>query len=147
MAWDRLDASDIPEMFKLMQGIMLALTCMSIAAEIFQRIAAAWGWTEVDNTTSTLQSLNVEIAQEIKSQGNEIMGTLHDPFEAMAEAINTGLYHTFYNIELTKRAEKQKQRGDSHSNGATEDIEAEARIIKLRDADYAKRLWWPKKHR
>ena len=121
MAWDKLDASDILEMFKLMQCIMLPLTGISSAAEFFQRIAANWGWTEADKITSTLQSLYLEIAQKIKSQGNEIMGTLHDPFEAMAKAMNTGLQHTLYTLELTKRAKKQNQRGDSHSNDATED--------------------------
>ncbi len=136
MAWGKLDASDISEIYKLMQGITLPLTGMSSVVDIFQRIAAKWGLAEADNA----QSSENQVAQEIRSDWNEIMKSLHDPFEAMTEAMDAGLQHTLYTLELAEPPKKQKKKGDGESDESSQDIEAEAGMMEPGTASYAKYL-------
>lgn len=70
MAWGKLDATDLSELFRLMQDILLPLTGMSSVADIFERIAEKWGWTESDIVPSPAKK---EIAQERRTRWNEIM--------------------------------------------------------------------------
>lgn len=140
VAWGKLCASDISEMLQLMQGIILPLTGMSSAADIFQRLATRWGWTEDDDSVSALDPAEKVTAQEIKNQWNGIMKTLHDPFEAMTEAMNAGLQHTLYTLELAKPPKKQKEKPGSTPDNDSNDVEAEAGVIKPGDAGYAKYL-------
>lgn len=139
MAWGKLDASDISEMYKLMQGITLPLTGMSSVVDIFQRIAEKWGWTEADNATS-IQSSKHQVAQEIRSHWNEIMNSLHYPFKAMTEAMDAGLQHTLYTLELAEPPKKQKKKGDGENHESSHDVEAEAGMVEPGNASYTKHL-------
>ena len=136
MAWGKFNASDISELFKLLQGLMLPLTGMSSAADIFKRMAAKFGWTEVDKG-SHAEKLNT-FGLEVKGRWNEIMMTLHEPFKEMTDAMDAGLQHTLYVLELEKRPRK---RGKSHKTGrAHDDVEAEAGIIRPGDEGYGQVL-------
>lgn len=137
MAWGKLDAGDISEMLKAMQGILIPLTGMSSAADIFGRIAEKWGWTEED---ATIEPSKKEEAQEHKSQWNEIMKSLHDPFEAVTNKMNAGLQHTLYTLELAKPPKTQKEKGGRNSKKSIEDVEAEAGIVEPGDPGYGKYL-------
>ena len=133
MAWGKLDADDISELMKLMQGILLPLNGMSSAADIFQRIVEEWALSDAEATSSVGQSSKREIAQEITTQWNEIMMTLHDPFEEMTEAMTAGLQHTLYALQLSKLPNEQMMK-----NQAPPDIEAAAGIVKPGDAGYSR---------
>lgn len=138
MGWGKLDASDIAELFKLMQGIMLPLTGMGSAADIFQRAAIRLHWTDVDNADSHLQESEKVFAQETKREWNEIMKTLHDPFQAMTEAMVAGLEHTLFTLELAKPPRKSKHK--KASSPASVDIEAKAGLFKPGDRGYAEHM-------
>ena len=141
VAWGKFEASDISEMLRKLQDILIPLTGMSSAADIFQRIAEKWGWTEPEpSSPSTLDSSKKVVAQDRKTQWNEIMKSLHDPFEAMTEAMNAGLQHTLYTLELAKPPKKQRIKDTRSSQEKNDDIEAEAGIIKPGDSGYAKHL-------
>ena len=131
MAWGKLDASDIDELLKLFQEIMLPVTGMSSAADIFQRIAERRGWTQRE-TASSLEN------EKRKSQWNEIMQTLHDPFRTVTENMHDGLEHALYTLELAKPPPKKKaSKKGSGDDAASKDLEAGAGLIKPGDPEYA----------
>ena len=131
MAWGKLDAADIDELLKLFQGIILPMTGMSSAANIFQGIAEKRGWTQRETASSP------EI-EKGKDQWNEIMRTLHDPFQTVTESMHDGLQHALYTLELAKLPKEQKPGKKSSGNDAvSEDVEANAGVMKPGDPEYA----------
>ena len=141
MAFGKLDASDVSEMFKLLQGIFLPLTGLSSAADIFERIAEKWGSNESELPLAGLQRSRISVAQELNSQWDEILKTLHDPFEAMTEAMDAGLQHSLYALELAEPPKKEKMKGKRSSKEIPEDVEADdAGILKPGDVGYARHL-------
>ena len=131
MAWGKLDASDIDKLLKLFQGIILPMTGMSSAADIFQRIAEKRGWAQGESASSAEND-------KAKSQWNEIMQTLHDPFQAITETMHGGLQHALYTLELAKMPRKEKVSKNISSDGAASmDVEADAGVMKPGDPEYA----------
>ena len=131
VAWGKLDASDLDELLSLLQEILLPMTGMSSVADIFQRLAERLGWTQRE---TALSSEN----EKGKSQWNEIMRSLHEPFQTVTEAMHDGLQHALYTLELAKPPKKQKASKTSSSNDATPtDVEANAGILRPGDPKYA----------
>lgn len=131
MAWGKLDASDIDELLKLFQAIILPMIGMSSTADIFQRIAEKRGWTRQETASSPDND-------DRKDQWNEIMRTLHDPFQTVTETMHDGLQHALYTLELAKFPKKQKASKKSSGNdAASKDVEADAGIMKPGDPEYA----------
>ena len=139
-AWGKLDASDIDEMFNLFQQILFPLTGMSSAADVFQRVAERWGWTETKGNALHRSLSAKEHADEARLQWNDIMRSLHDPFQAMMEAMVEGLQHSLYALELVKMPKKPKT--DERINGShgLNDIEADAGVVKPGDPRYSVHL-------
>ncbi len=50
IAWGKLRATDIDELFLLFRGIMVPLVGMSTITDIFERIAERRGWVQVPNS-------------------------------------------------------------------------------------------------
>ena len=136
MAFDKLDSADINELFKQFQGLLLPLTGMSSAADIFQRIAEKWGWAEPASTPSKEKSAEREISERAKSHWNEIMKTLHEPLEAMTEVMHDGLQHTLLTLELVSVPKPKKKQNTISGNGSQGDVEAEAGVVKPGDRGY-----------
>lgn len=131
MAWGKLDASDLDELFKLFQAVILPMTGMSCAADIFQRIAERRGWAQQETASSPEND-------KPKAQWNEIMRTLHDPFQTLTEAMHDGLQHTLYTLELAKSPKKPKaSKKGSGNDVASKDVEADAGMMKPGDPEYA----------
>ena len=131
VAWGKLDACDLDELLRLFQEILLPMTGLSSIADIFQRLAERLGWTERE---TGLSSEN----EKGKSQLNEIMRTLHEPFQMVTEAMHDGLQHALYTLELAKRPKKQEASKTSSDNDATsKDVEANAGILRPGDPKYA----------
>lgn len=131
MAWGKLDASDIDELLKLFQGIILPMIGMSSAAEIFQRIAEKRGWAQRETASSPEDD-------KAKDQWNEIMRTLHDPFQAITEDMHGGLQHALYTLELAKVPRKEEViKKSSSDSGVSKDVEADAGVMKPGDSEYA----------
>ena len=137
VAFDKLNGSDIDELFKQFQGLLLPLTGMSSAADIFKRIAEKWGWIEPASTLSNVESPEKESSDRAKSQWNEIMITLHEPLEALTEVMHDGLEHTLLTLELVKAPKSKERKNASNSNGSQRDVEAEAGVVKPGERGYA----------
>ncbi len=137
MTFDKLNNADIDELFKQFQGLLLPLTGMSSAADIFQRIAEKWGWAEPASTLSNEKSAEKESSDRAKSHWNEIMKTLHEPLEAMTGVMNDGLQHTLLTLELVKAPKSKERKEAANSNGSQRDVEAEAGVVKPGDRGYA----------
>ena len=130
MAWGKLDASDIDDLLKLFQGIVFPVTGMSSATDIFQRLAEKRGWTRQE-TASAPEN------EKSKNKWNEIMQTLHDPFQSMTDTMIDGLQHALYTLELVKPPKKQKSTKESSGDdAATNDLEAEAGVMKPGDPEF-----------
>ena len=131
IAWGKLDASDIDELFKLFQGMMLPMTGMSSAADIFQRIAERGGWMERETASSPEN-------EKGRNQWNEIMRTLHDPFQTVTEAMHDGLQHALYTLELAKPPRNQKvSKGVRGHDAASKDVEADGGVMRPGEPGYA----------
>ena len=132
VAWGKLNASEIEELFKLFQDVMLPLLGMSSASDIFQRIADKWGWMEPRKDKSALSFSKEDHSQEAIAQWNAIMKTLHDPFQTMIENMHDGLQHALYTLEFAKTPKgKRKDKTET-----SKDVEADAGIVKPGDAGY-----------
>jgi hypothetical protein len=87
MAWGKLDAKDIDEIFALFRSILIPLIGMSTITDIFERIAERRGWIRVPNSkfdrAESWEACGLEAKEEEKRTWNEIMKTLHKPFEVV----------------------------------------------------------------
>ncbi|KAL6721682.1 hypothetical protein ACLMJK_000786 [Lecanora helva] len=140
VAFGKLNASDISELFKHIQDIFLPLTGMSSAADIFERIADKWGQAELDTSPLGIQRSRESVVFELNDQWNEIIRTLHDPFETMTEAMQAGLQHSLYALELAKPPKKQAMNNQRTSKVFSDDVEGGAVGIKPGDPGYSKYL-------
>ena len=137
MAFGKLNGSDIDELFKLLQGLILPLTGMGSVADIFERIAKRWGWAESEESIAAKAPSEKERSDEAKAEWNEIMKTLHEPFEAITEAMHDGLQHALYTLELAKATKKSNEKNANSKDESPRDVEADAGIIKPGDSGYA----------
>jgi hypothetical protein len=91
IAWGKLDAKDIDEIFTLFRGILIPLIGMSTIVDIFERIAERRGWIKVSNTkydqAESWEACGEQAKEEEKRIWNEIMKTLHKPFEVVSELL------------------------------------------------------------
>ena len=112
LAYGKLDASDLSDLAQLLRMIMIPVLGMSSVADIFDRVAARRGWRETSRgTTEEKEALNQTKDRE-KSNWSEIMKSLHNPFETLTVAMNDGLLHGLYVLELGKPPKSKLSRGD-----------------------------------
>ena len=128
LAWGKLDASDIDELSTLLRGMITPMTGMSSAADIFQRIADQKGWMQRETASSPEN-------EQGKRQWNEIMRTLHNPFQTVTEAMHDGLQHALYTLELAKPPRNQKV--GKGINATSEDVEADSGVMGPGEPGYA----------
>ncbi len=135
MAFGNLSADDIDEMFKLFRTIFLSVIGMSSVADIFERVAERRGWTSEHGQE---RESDEERKKLEKKQWNEIMKTLHNPFEVMTEALTGGLQHVLYTLELAKPSKKEEKKGNlKDTDPRGKDIEAHGDIVEPGHARYA----------
>jgi hypothetical protein len=86
-AWGKLDAKDIDEIFTLFRAILVPLIGMSTITDIFERIAERRGWVKVPDSkfdrAESWEACGKEAKEKEKKTWNEIMKTLHEPFEVV----------------------------------------------------------------
>ena len=138
MAYGNLRADDIDEMFKLFRKIILPLTGMSSVADIFERVAEKRGWTSRHHTDKNTDEERKDME---KKELNEIMKTLHIPFETMTEALGDGLQHVLYTLKLAKPPKKKNTKGNIEDVNVTDkDVEAHGNIVGPGETGYAAHL-------
>ena len=91
MAWGKLDAKDLDEIFTLFRSILIPLIGMSTITDIFERIAERRGWVRVPNSkfdrAESWEACGLEAKEKEKATWNEIMKTLHEPFEVVRNSL------------------------------------------------------------
>ena len=140
IACGKLKADDLSEVFRLFRNIMLPMVGMGTIVDIFERIAEMRGGktgdaeqTVAGNEEDDLTENGEASKQQEKGQWNEIMKSLHGPFEAMTQAIDEGMEHVLYTLELAKAPEGAKRSNgstDGTASPADEDVEAKGGAIK-----------------
>ncbi|KAJ5050643.1 uncharacterized protein L3040_002518 [Drepanopeziza brunnea f. sp. 'multigermtubi'] len=119
-AWGKLDAKDLEEIFALFRDILIPLNGMSTITDIFERIAERRGWVSVPNSKfnelEAWENNRGEEEEEEKRTWNEIMKTLHEPFEVVTTAMDEGLHHAGLALELIPKP-KAKQGEDAEAKG------------------------------
>lgn len=112
VAYSKLDAKDLDKMFKLFREILLPLLGMGSVVDIFDRVAKKRGWKEAEDAKNSDSAEEVTAEREKKdkeiAQWNEIMKTVHDPFQIMCASMVDGLQHASYALGLTKRPKPQQ---------------------------------------
>lgn len=128
MAWGKLNAKDIDEIFTLFRGIIIPLIGMSTITDIFERIAERRGWVEVPdskfNKEESWDTREKGSKEREQSSWNEIMKTLHEPFAVLSTAMDEGLEHAGLVLELLPKpktkANDLEAKGDSPRPGDDE---------------------------
>jgi hypothetical protein len=91
MAWGKFDAKDLDEIFTLFRSILIPLIGMSTITDIFERIAERRGWVRVPNSkfdrAESWEACGLEAKEKEKATWNEIMKTLHEPFEVVRNSL------------------------------------------------------------
>ena len=139
-AYGKLDASDIDSLFKLFRNIMLPLTGIASAADLFERMAQQQGWaqskqSEDESSPSPTTEAGLKVRSE-KREWNKIMSKLHKPFQVMSAAMNDGLDHSMLVLELKKPSKSSK---GGVSVPKTQD-DVEAGVLKPGDSGFAEQL-------
>lgn len=136
VGYGKLKANDLTELFRLFRNVMLPIVGMGTIVDMVKRIVnqrmaseeATGSDNEEHSTVKGKSSTEVEI-----DQWNEIMKSLHTPFEAMAQTIDEGLLHISYTLEFSKPSRKSKHSRtsiDDPQTSVVEDVEAKGDVIK-----------------
>ena len=141
IAWGKLDADDLSEIFKLFRAVMLPLIGMSSITDIFDRLAEKRGWKK-DHTSSESsfdESEKQKRESEVKSW-NEILRTVHDPFEAMSDTLHQGLEHFSIALELTKKPRRNASANVGQDPANNVDIEAQDEPLQAGERGFVTRF-------
>lgn len=140
MAYGKLDGTELKELFKLTRDVFLPITGMSSIADIFDRVAEKRRWKATDsgpqNDLEEKRGMEERKDKE-KKQWNEIMKSFHGPFEVMTQAMDEGLQHTLYTLELAKRPKEVIPHKISVADQTSPDVEAQGEIIRPGDKEFA----------
>ncbi|KAK4097486.1 hypothetical protein N658DRAFT_518600 [Parathielavia hyrcaniae] len=117
LAWGKLDAKDLSEMYKLFRNVYIPVLGMNTIIDIFQRFSESPDWDRTDDTPNTKDAE--------KHVWNEVMRQLQEPFEILSLAVDQGLEHAAMCLELVPRHKKAS--GKAGKPGlSTSDIDLEA---------------------
>jgi hypothetical protein len=113
LAWGKLDAKDLDEIFSLFRDIIIPLIGMSTISDIFERIAERRGWVKPRNPHSRDQTEAWERCTaaeklEEKRVWNEVMKALHESFAVAVKAMDEGMEHAGLVLEILPRPKKKK---------------------------------------
>ena len=139
IAYGKFEGAELKDLFRLTRGVFLPLTGMSSIADIFNRVAENRGWASTDGKAlNGLEEKNkIEETKEMDiRQWNDFMKSLHGPFEVMTQAMDEGLQHTLYALELAKLPKKTTPKVPV-ADRTPLDIEAHGDIIEPGDKRFA----------
>ena len=141
LAYGKLNAHAIETINSHIRQVMLPLYGMSSLTDIFSRVAQRRGWAKKEGlqgvTPSKKEDPNHEAKRDTVHQWNEVMKTLHEPFESMTGLMCDGLQHVSLVLELSKPKKPSKRDGTSK---VTEDVEAAAGSTKPGDSQFCQHL-------
>ncbi|KAK1751277.1 hypothetical protein QBC47DRAFT_80298 [Echria macrotheca] len=131
VAWGKLDAKDISELFALIRNVYIPIMGMTTIIDIFKRVSEHRGWVGSEDELPEVMS---EKERE-KRVWNEVMKRMHEPFHILSEAVDGALEHAGLCLELLPRA---KQHGKAVGKAAGADVEAQGEQIKPGEPGFAR---------
>ncbi|KAK9376334.1 uncharacterized protein V1513DRAFT_440036 [Lipomyces chichibuensis] len=144
-AYGKLSADNIGEIFDLFRKIFVPLLRLGSVVEIFERVAHSRGCCDVndfideDSENPDIMDRK-EILEAEQAEWNEIMKSLHAQFEAMSNAMNDGLLHASYALELTKKPKDKNVQQDAEMEETIVDLETRGKIRKPGDTKFGEYL-------
>lgn len=139
IAWGKLNGRQLKQVTQRLQAVVVPVIGISTVIDIFQRLAERRGWMvgEDDGNTNRPRSARSQSERdEEKRVWNEVMKRLHNPFEALSEAIDQGLAHAGLRLEMVPPGAGKKKKGDKGKD-ASADVEAKGDIVEPGDAAFA----------
>lgn len=101
VAYGKLNAEDLGEMFIMLRNILLPVVGMSTFIDILQAVKE-----RRDNDPSRGEQLTYDAMRKLESdEWGEILKFSYEPFKILSEAMQEGLDHILYTLELVKRPE------------------------------------------
>jgi hypothetical protein len=123
-----LDAKDFGKVFSGLRGVYLPMLGLASVVDIFERIVDKRDWKPSSPGGSVAEAKQAEIAE-----WNEIMQTLHEPFDMVSQAISEGLQHVSYMLKIVDKPKEKKKATDN-------DVEAKGDVVKPGDANFSEHL-------
>ena len=139
IAYSKLDAKDIDEIFKMYRMIMLPVIGMGSVADIFGRLAEKRGWSERTENGSKSSFEMADQSQRDKevADWNAIIQSAHSSFTSMNECLDEGLNHILYTLELGKKPKKSSDITTQQSANGAVDVEAKGEAVEPGDKGFA----------
>ncbi|KAL1620009.1 hypothetical protein SLS56_009822 [Neofusicoccum ribis] len=116
VAWGFLGPDDLQEMGKLLRGIMLPLSGLSSVVDIFERLAELNGWSEEQDEENLEIGARDLDRKRMVEDWNDVMKTVHEPFQSVIQAMDEGLEHVMLRLRLKKPPKKPKGAAGSSEN-------------------------------
>ena len=120
IAYGKLSAADLECLRKMMKRVILPVLGIGSVADIFDRVAEHRGWKEARVSDGASQSqLDIQEARNREvHQWNDVFKTMHEPFEAIREALSEALQHVSYALELEKPPKRPASNQDTEAQKA-----------------------------
>ena len=136
IAFGHIDAKDTKKLFGLLRSIYLPVLGLGSVVDIFERLADKRGWNkpcdQASHPNANKEEPNPERQAEIL-EWNEIMQSLHHPFESVSHAMLQGLDHSAYAFQLAKKPKSADKKREI-------DLEDGADLVKPGDANFNEHL-------
>ncbi|TID19071.1 MFS transporter [Venturia nashicola] len=124
IALGKLGPDDLKNINKLIRAIMLPIVGLGAIMDVFDRIAAAQGWSEA-HLKEGLDYVEAERRKLILNEWSDNIIALRGAFDDIIEVMNEGLEHVALQLQL-KKAPKAKKGSTSSNEKVEDDIEARA---------------------
>ncbi|KAK8241927.1 hypothetical protein HDK77DRAFT_393852 [Phyllosticta capitalensis] len=111
IAWGYLGPDDLQAMSKMLRGVMLPLAGLSSVVDIFERLTELNGYQDPNFQNLEIGAREMDRRRMVEDW-NDIMRTVHEPFQAVFRAMDEGLEHVIIQLKIKKfsRAEKKAKK-------------------------------------
>ena len=115
----KLSGSNMAEIFRLLQLVLLPTIGLSAIADMFERIAKFRKWDRLDDTSSKGTTDVPDSSRQSFAEWQATMRALCKPFAAMMVVMSEAIQHVLYTLELEKRPKTdiKADREDIESRG------------------------------
>lgn len=107
---------------------MLPQLGIGSVGEIFDRLAERQGVTLNSEGKSVGDCDREKKVKEVR-EWNEILKSIHDPFETLSDALYEGLQHVLFTLELEKKPKRSSSASDGKGPAAAIDLEAKGGLV------------------
>lgn len=122
IAIGNLGPDDLQSITRLLRLIMLPMVGLSCLSDIFERIAEDRGWVSIpfdDGASLSGTTFGDMTKRRAVLEWHELMRTLREPFQEMADIIDEGIEHAMIDLRLmkVKKSKDAEEKGDRPKPG------------------------------